>query len=272
MRNFTDVDDKDRQAREGERRALAHALPRPDVRDQQRRARRHRRPRPAAEPRVSEFIPQIIALLEQLIAKGAAYASKTEVGHDVYFAVRSFDGYGKLSHRNLDDLKSGARVEVGEAKRDPLDFALWKASAPDDLGWPSPWGHGRPGWHCECVAMAAELLTPHFDIHCGGMDLIFPHHENEIAQSEAAYGPPFARVWLHTGFLNVDAEKMSKSLGNFVTIPQLLERNDPEGIRYFFLGQHYRSPISFDIDRRDGARVVFPGIDEAGVVGSTTFT
>ncbi len=218
---------------------------------------------PDAEPRVSETIGPIVALIEQLVAKGAAYVAETPKGRDVYFAVRAFPGYGKLSHRNVDDLVSGARVEPGDAKRDPLDFALWKASEPEGLGWESPWGRGRPGWHIECSAMAAEALAPHFDVHGGGMDLIFPHHENEIAQSEAAWGPPFARLWLHSGFINVDAEKMSKSLGNFVTIAQALERNDGEALRYFLLGSHYRVPIEFDLEKRTDGRVVFPGLDEA---------
>jgi cysteinyl-tRNA synthetase len=218
---------------------------------------------PDFEPRVSEHVPDILALTERLIERGAAYVAETDQGRDVYFAVRAFPGYGKLSHRNVDDLVSGARVEPGEAKRDPLDFALWKASGPDAWGWDSPWGKGRPGWHIECSAMSAKYLTPHFDIHCGGMDLIFPHHENEIAQSEAAWGDPFCRLWMHTGFLNVDAEKMSKSLGNFVTIAQILERNDSEALRYFLLGAHYRSPVNFDIAKHADGRVVFPGIDEA---------
>jgi cysteinyl-tRNA synthetase len=218
---------------------------------------------PDAEPRVSETIGPIVALIDQLVAKDAAYVAETPKGRDVYFAVRAFAGYGKLSHRSLDDLVSGARVEPGEAKRDPFDFALWKASEPGALGWDSPWGRGRPGWHIECSAMAAEALTPHFDVHGGGMDLIFPHHENEIAQSEAAWGPPFARSWLHSGFVKVDAEKMSKSLGNFVTIAQVLERNDGEALRYFLVGAHYRVPIEFDLEKRPDGRVVFPGIDEA---------
>jgi cysteinyl-tRNA synthetase len=218
---------------------------------------------PDAEPRVSETIGPIVALIEQLVAKGAAYVAETPKGRDVYFAVRAFSGYGKLSHRDLDDLVSGARVEPGEAKRDPFDFALWKASDPAGLGWESPWGWGRPGWHIECSAMAAAALAPHFDVHGGGMDLIFPHHENEIAQSEAAWGPPFARLWLHSGFVNVDSEKMSKSLGNFVTIPQVLERNDGEALRYFLLGAHYRGPIEFDLEKRPDGRVIFPGLDEA---------
>jgi cysteinyl-tRNA synthetase len=218
---------------------------------------------PDAEPRVSETIGPIVALIEQLVGKGAAYVAETPKGSDVYFAVRAFPGYGKLSHRHLDDLVAGARVEPGEAKRDPFDFALWKASEPGALGWDSPWGRGRPGWHIECSAMAAEALAPHFDVHGGGMDLVFPHHENEIAQSEAAWGPPFARLWLHSGFINIDAEKMSKSLGNFVTIAQVIERNDGEALRYVLLGAHYRVPIEFDLEKRPDGRVVFPGVDEA---------
>jgi cysteinyl-tRNA synthetase len=218
---------------------------------------------PDAEPRVSETIPEIVELVEKLVAQGAAYVSATPKGNDVYFAVRAFPAYGKLSHRNIDDLLSGARVEPGEQKRDALDFALWKASSDAEWGWSSPWGRGRPGWHIECSAMAAKMLSPHFDVHCGGMDLIFPHHENEIAQSEAAWGEPFSRHWLHAGFLNVDAEKMSKSLGNFVTVPQILERNDGEALRYYFLGAHYHGPIEFDLEKLADGRVVFPGLDEA---------
>jgi cysteinyl-tRNA synthetase len=218
---------------------------------------------PDAEPKVSESVPSIVALIQELIAREAAYVAQTPKGRDVYFAVRAFPGYGKLSHRNVDDLMSGARVDPGEAKRDPLDFALWKSSGDSDFGWDSPWGKGRPGWHIECSAMAADALTPHFDVHGGGMDLIFPHHENEIAQSEACWGEPFARLWMHSGFVNVDAEKMSKSLGNFVTIVQILERNDGEALRYFLLGAHYRVPIDFDLEKRDDGRIVFPGVDEA---------
>ncbi len=218
---------------------------------------------PDLEPRVSESIGEIIALIEQLIAKGAAYVAPTPKGNDVYFAVRAFPSYGKLSRRNVDDMMSGARVNASEAKRDALDFALWKASGDDGFGWESPWGKGRPGWHIECSAMAARALSPHFDIHGGGMDLIFPHHENEIAQSEATWGAPFSRMWLHSGFVNVDSEKMSKSLGNFVTIAQILERNDGEALRYFLLGAHYRGPIDFDVEKLPDGRVVFPGVDEA---------
>jgi cysteinyl-tRNA synthetase len=217
---------------------------------------------PDHEPRVSATIPEITLLIEDLIAKRHAYTVDTPKGQDVYFAVRSFADYGKLSHRNIDDLLSGARVEVGEGKKDPLDFALWKGSE-QAWGWPSPWGKGRPGWHIECSAMAAKYLGEHFDIHGGGEDLIFPHHENEIAQSESAYGAPFARYWLHNGFLTVDREKMSKSLGNFVTVKDVFARNDPEGFRYFLLGTHYRGPLAFDVEKLEGGRIVFPLVDAA---------
>ena len=218
---------------------------------------------PDHEPRVSDTVPDILSLIDDLVGRGVAYAAKTEKGTDVYFAVRAFPGYGKLSHLDVDELLSGARVEPGDAKRDPLDFALWKASADGEWGWDSRWGRGRPGWHIECSAMAAKTLSPHFDIHCGGMDLKFPHHENEIAQSEAAWGEPFARIWMHAGFLNVDAEKMSKSLGNFVTIAQILERNDAEALRYFLLGSHYRMQVNFEVEKLPDERVIFPGLDEA---------
>jgi cysteinyl-tRNA synthetase len=219
--------------------------------------------KPDHEPRVSTHIPEIVALIQAIIAKEHAYVVDTPKGKDVYFHVRSFPPYGKLSRRNIDDLLAGARVDPNELKKDPLDFALWKSAGPDDWGFDSPWGKGRPGWHIECSAMAEKYLGKHFDIHCGGMDLIFPHHENEIAQSESVHGPDFAKYWLHNGFLNVDSEKMSKSLGNFVTIKDVLDRNDPEALRYFLLGTHYRGPLAFDMNKQDDGRVVFGGIDEA---------
>ncbi|MBL8742682.1 MAG: class I tRNA ligase family protein, partial [Myxococcales bacterium] len=179
---------------------------------------------------------------------------------------RTFEGYGKLSKRKLDDMIAGARVEANEAKRDPADFALWKGCVGEAWGWESPWGKGRPGWHIECSAMSARHLGHGFDVHCGGMDLIFPHHENEIAQSEGAYpeGGAFARTWIHNGFVNVDKEKMAKSLGNFVTIKQVYERNDPEALRYFLLSVHYRGPIQFDTEgTKEQGNVTFPGVIEA---------
>jgi cysteinyl-tRNA synthetase len=262
VRNVTDVDDKIlARARERNEEPLALSARMSDACDAQLRAIGCTDP--THEPRVSTHIPEIIALIEELIAKGNAYVTDTAKGRDVCFAVRSFPGYLKLSHRNIDDLRAGERIEVSETKRDPLDFALWKGESEDGWGWPSPWGKGRPGWHIECSAMAAKYLGPHFDLHLGGMDLIFPHHENEIAQSEAAWGAPFAKYWMHGGFLNVDKEKMSKSLGNFVTIEDVLVRNDAEALRYFFLGTHYRGPLGFDVEKREDGRVVFPALDDA---------
>ena len=197
--------------------------------------------RPDVEPRATEHIPEIVDLVARLVAAGKAYP----VDGDVYYSVRSFDGYGKLSGKNTDDLMSGARVEVDERKKDPLDFALWKASRPGEPAWESPWGPGRPGWHIECSAMAARHLGETFDIHGGGKDLVFPHHENEIAQSEGLSGKPFARYWVHNGFVNVNSEKMSKSLGNFFTLRDVLEKVRPEVLRFFFASSHYRSPIDY---------------------------
>ena len=242
---------------------------------------------PDVEPRVSASIGDIVALIEKLIEKGAAYELQMPNGaKDVYYSVRAFPDYGKLGKRNIDELKSGARIEASDDKRDPLDFALWKGSPGEAWGFESPWGKGRPGWHIECSAMADRFLGHGFDVHCGGMDLIFPHHENEIAQSEAARPGegPFAHTWIHNGFINVDKEKMSKSLGNFVTLADVYERYDGEALRWFLLTVHYRLPVSFDIEnhclacdavRADrekpcekcGAegkgRVVFPGLLEA---------
>jgi cysteinyl-tRNA synthetase len=197
------------------------------------------------EPKATEHVPQMIVLIERLIARGVAYP----VEGDVYFEVRRFPGYGRLSGKNLEELQAGARVEVDERKRDPMDFALWKATKPGEPAWTSPWGQGRPGWHIECSAMAMQYLGEVLDIHGGGEDLIFPHHENEIAQSEAATGKPFARYWLHNGFVNLAAEKMSKSLGNTLTIKDLVRRHDPEALRLYLLGTHYRHPLEFGDER-----------------------
>jgi cysteinyl-tRNA synthetase len=221
---------------------------------------------PDHEPKVSDHLNEIFAIVEELVRRESAYAVDMPGGtRDVYFSVRAFPGYGKLSRRRIDELVAGARVELGEQKRDPLDFALWKGALPEEWGWESPWGRGRPGWHIECSAMSTRYLGQPFDVHTGGMDLIFPHHENEIAQSEAAHPEhgPLAKVWLHNGFLDIDKEKMSKSLGNSVTLGELLKRNDPEGFRYFLLGVHYRGPIHFDSEKLADGRVVFPGVDEA---------
>jgi cysteinyl-tRNA synthetase len=222
---------------------------------------------PTVMPRVSTTIEEIIEFTQKLIEKGHAYVAETSTGKDVYYSVRSFPGYGKLSRRNLDELRAGASERLAEGatevKKDPLDFALWKSVGPDAFGFDSPWGKGRPGWHIECSAMAFKELGEQIDIHGGGMDLVFPHHENEIAQSEARTGKPFARYWMHGGFLEIDSEKMAKSLGNFVTIKDVLEKNDPEGYRYFILGTHYRGPLSFDVEKHPDGRVTFPGLDEA---------
>lgn len=198
--------------------------------------------RATCNPRATEHVQQIIDLVQTLIDKGHAYA--TDNG-DVYFSVRSFPGYGKLSGQSIDDLESGARIDPTEQKRDPLDFALWKGAKPGEPAWPTPWGMGRPGWHIECSAMSMELLGPTFDIHAGGQDLIFPHHENEIAQSEAATGKPFARYWMHNGYINVDNQKMSKSLGNFRLVRDISKEFDLEAVRLFLLGTQYRNPVNF---------------------------
>lgn len=200
--------------------------------------------RPDIEPRVTEHIPDIIKTVETLLRKGHAY----QVEGDVYYEVGTFDDYGKLSKRNLEDLKAGARVEVDQRKRSPLDFALWKASKPGEPMWDSPWGKGRPGWHIECSTMSTKYLGETFDLHGGGKDLVFPHHENEIAQSEAASGKPFCRYFFHNGFVNIDKEKMSKSLGNFHTVKDICDRYHPEALRAFLLTTHYRSPINFEVN------------------------
>ena len=210
---------------------------------------------PTVEPRATEFVPQMLSLIGQLQDKGLAY--QTGVGGDVNFAVRKFPGYGKLSGKSLDDLRAGERVAVASEKDDPLDFVLWKAakpSEPAEAQWDSPYGKGRPGWHIECSAMCGALLGETFDIHGGGADLQFPHHENEIAQSEGAHGKPLARFWVHNGFVRVDNEKMSKSLGNFFTIREVLEKYDAETVRFFIVRTHYRSPLNYSDAHLDDAR------------------
>ena len=198
--------------------------------------------RPATvHPRATEHIGEIIRLVKTLQDKGYAY----EVNGDVYFDTKKDAGYGKLSGQNLDDLEAGARIDVDDGKKNPADFALWKAQKPGEPAWKSPWGMGRPGWHIECSAMSMKYLGETFDIHCGGKDLLFPHHENEVAQSECATGKPFARYWMHNGFINIDNEKMSKSLGNFFTVRDILKEYAPEDVRMFMLSAHYRSPVNF---------------------------
>lgn len=196
-------------------------------------------------PKVSEHIQEIIDLIEKLENEGHAYV----VDGDVYFAVRSFPDYGKLSGRNLEDMQAGARVEIDPRKQNPMDFALWKSAKPGEPSWQSPWGAGRPGWHIECSAMAEKYLGNGFDIHGGGFDLIFPHHENEIAQSEAACKTPFARYWMHNGFITVNQEKMSKSLGNFFLVREILAKFHPDVVRFYLLSTHYRSPLDFDDEK-----------------------
>ena len=198
--------------------------------------------KPDIEPKATEHIEEIIKIIESLIQKGYAYPAPNG---DIYYAVRKFADYGKLANRNLDDLRAGERVAINEDKNDPLDFVLWKASKPNEPFWDSPFGRGRPGWHIECSAMGATELGEHFDIHGGGMDLKFPHHECEIAQSEAAFGHKFVNYWLHNGFVNIDNEKMSKSLNNFFTVREVLEQFKGEVIRFFILQTHYRSPLNY---------------------------
>ncbi len=202
--------------------------------------------RPASvHPRATDNIEGMIALVTRLIESGHAY----ETGGDVYFDISSFHGYGKLSGRDIDKMQAGARVDVDDRKQNPLDFALWKSAKPGEPSWESPWGPGRPGWHIECSVMSMRYAGDTLDIHAGGQDLIFPHHENEIAQSEGATGKPFARYWLHNGFLDIEGQKMSKSLGNFLTVKDILAKYDPMAIRVFFLLKHYRSPIDFSEER-----------------------
>ena len=208
--------------------------------------------RPDHEPRATQYLPAIIAMIGKLIERGYAYVAGNG---DVMYAVAKFEGYGRLSGKRLADLRAGARVEVDESKRDPLDFVLWKHAKPGEPAWDSPWGKGRPGWHIECSAMSVALLGSHFDIHGGGLDLKFPHHENEIAQTCAATGDRFAEIWMHNGFLNIDDEKMSKSLGNFFTVRQVLGKavRHPDVLRYFMLSSHYRGPINYSLEQLEQA-------------------
>lgn len=248
VQNFTDIDDKiiNRAAEEGEdplklsQRYVAEYFRDADALNVQ-RANIH--------PKVTEHMAEIIGLVETLLTKRAAYV----VDGDVYFDISSFPGYGKLSRRSLDEMLAGARVEVDLRKRNPMDFALWKAARSGEPSWPSPWGPGRPGWHIECSAMSLKYLGSGFDIHGGGMDLIFPHHENEIAQSEAATGQTFVRYWMHNGFITVNQEKMSKSLGNFFLVREVLEKFSPLVVRFFLLSTHYRSPLDFDAEKVQAA-------------------
>ena len=244
VQNFTDIDDK-MIRRANEEGISVKELGDRFIREYYTDADALGVKRATVNPRATEHIGEIIDLVSTLIEKGHAYPTSNG---DVYFSVRSFPGYGKLSGQNIDDLENGARearTDPSEEKRDPLDFALWKGEKPGEPSWDSPWGKGRPGWHIECSAMSMSILGESFDIHGGGQDLIFPHHENEIAQSEAATGKPFARYWMHNGFINVDNEKMSKSAGNFFTVRDIAKEYDLEVVRMFMLGVHYRNPINF---------------------------
>ncbi|HOT48044.1 MAG TPA: cysteine--tRNA ligase [Syntrophales bacterium] len=259
VKNFTDVDDKiiARANREGvEFRKISERYIAEHDRDMGQLGVEP----PDVTPRATEHIPGMIGLIDRLIGNGLAYAVP---GGDVYFSVKNFRGYGKLSGRNLDEMMSGARIAPGEKKKDPLDFALWKASKEGEPWWDSPWGKGRPGWHIECSVMSTHFLGETFDIHGGGEDLIFPHHENEIAQSEGASGKPFAKYWLHNGFIKVNHEKMSKSLGNFITIRDILKIHHPEVVRFFVLQGHYRSPLDFSEEALNEARFAMNRLYEA---------
>ncbi|MBT2681123.1 cysteine--tRNA ligase [Bacillus sp. ISL-35] len=206
-----------------------------------------------AHPRVTETMDLIIEFISVLIEKGFAYES----GGDVYYRTREFEGYGKLSHQSIEELKVGARIQIGEKKKDALDFVLWKTAKEGEISWDSPWGKGRPGWHIECSAMAREYLGDTIDIHAGGQDLAFPHHENEIAQSEALTGKTFARYWMHNGYINIDNEKMSKSLGNFVTVHDIIKQHDPQVLRFFMLSVHYRNPINYSEELLENTKAAF---------------
>ena len=240
VRNFTDVDDKiiNRAREEG---VSPEDVAQRYIDEFHRDAAALGLLEPALEPRATEHIPEMIAIISTLAERGHAY----EVAGDVYFGVESFRGYGKLSSRSLDEMTAGARVDVDDRKRHPMDFALWKASKEGEPFWESPWGRGRPGWHIECSAMSTRYLGQPFDIHGGGQDLVFPHNENEIAQSECAAGAPFARYWIHNGFVQLAREKMSKSIGNILSIRDVLERYDAAALRLYMLTTHYRNPIEF---------------------------
>ncbi len=248
VRNFTDIDDKiiDRAAKI---KIEPHELARHYIKEFYQDMDPLNVERPTHEPKATEHIAEIISVIEILIKKDMAY----EVDGDVFFKVDMFKDYGKLSRRKLEDMEAGARIDVDEKKQNPFDFVLWKSEKPGEPSWESPWGKGRPGWHIECSAMSSKFLGQTFDIHGGGKDLIFPHHENEIAQSEAAFTKPFVKYWVHNGFVNIDHEKMSKSLGNFKMIKDVIKAYHPEAIRLFLLSNHYRSPVDFTDKSMDEA-------------------
>ena len=259
VRNYTDVDDKVIR-RAAEAGTTPNELAERYIERYREDMARLRVLEPDVTPRVTDHMPEIIGLVQALVDRGHAYVLED----GVYFSVRSYNGYGRLSGRQLDDLKAGARVDVDDKKQDPMDFALWKLAKPGEPAWDSPWGAGRPGWNIECSAMSRKYLGDGFDIHGGGMDLVFPHHENEIAQSVCATGTEFVRLWMHNGFVNINKEKMSKSLGNFFTIRQAAELVEAEAIRLYLLGTHYRGPVQFEVDlAEDGSLRGFPGLAEA---------
>ncbi|MBZ0093404.1 MAG: cysteine--tRNA ligase [Sulfuricellaceae bacterium] len=250
VRNITDIDDKiiKRAAENGE---TMDVLTGRFIAAMDEDAAKLGVEQPDFEPRATQYVPKMVTMIEILIAKGLAYVAQSG---DVCYSVHKFPGYGKLSGKSLDDLRAGERVEVAQGKDDPLDFVLWKSAKPGEPAWDSPWGKGRPGWHIECSAMSDDLLGTHFDIHGGGADLQFPHHENEIAQSEGVHDHPHVNYWLHNGFVRVDNEKMSKSLGNFFTIREVLGKYDPEVVRFFILRAHYRSPLNYSDQHLDDAK------------------
>ena len=250
VQNFTDIDDK-MIRRANEEGITVKELGERFIAEYYKDADALGIERATVNPKATEHIPEIIALIQKLEEKGLAYAVETG---DVYYNTQAFPGYGKLCGQNLEDLESGARIDVDPNKKHPMDFALWKAQKPGEPAWDSPWGKGRPGWHIECSAMSTKYLGETIDIHCGGKDLVFPHHENEIAQSEGATGKPFVHYWMHNGFINVDNQKMSKSLGNFFTVRDISKECDLEAVRMFMLGAHYRSPINFSREMIEQAK------------------
>lgn len=250
VRNITDIDDKIIK-RAQENNEPIEALTNRFIRAMDEDAAALGVVPPLHEPRATRYVEDMVAMIRTLVDKGVAYAASNG---DVYYAVHKFPGYGKLSGKTLDDLRAGERVIIDPHKKDPLDFVLWKAAKPGEPQWDSPWGKGRPGWHIECSAMSEHYLGEHFDIHGGGQDLQFPHHENEIAQSEGAHGHPFVNYWMHNGFVRVDDEKMSKSLGNFFTVREVLARYQPEVVRFFILRAHYRSPLNYSDQHLEDAR------------------
>ena len=261
VQNFTDIDDKIIK-RAAEKGVSPSSLAQTYIDDYFFQTDKLNILRAKKYPKVTEMMPEIVSFIQTLVAKGFAYI----VDGDVYYSVNKFEEYGKLSKRNLDDLKAGARVEVCEEKNSAFDFALWKKTKegePEDASWNSPWGKGRPGWHIECSVMSSNILGDTIDIHGGGQDLIFPHHENEIAQSEACTGKQFVKYWIHNGFVTVNKEKMSKSLNNFFTLKSIFEKYDPRVVRYYLMTQHYKSPLDFSDDGLDAAKNTLQGLDDA---------